>query len=140
MIQLGSMHQTNIDFAPGTPQEYQKIVQLLGPPSNLYTAYRIARAEYKTGDVVLVVGVQEPEVVDKFPRDEYVKRALSKLTPAQRKVCTIVHKSAHQIMKLPFESDAFWLVVEIDRTVAPITCVMHATRSVKADDTIFIDS
>jgi hypothetical protein len=48
------MLKTGLEFAPGTKEDCKRLVRKLGPPAVLLNAYRNARAEYGTGDIVLV--------------------------------------------------------------------------------------
>ena len=125
----------HLGFAPGTTDDCKKLVQKL-PPADLFDAYRQGRHEFKTSDIVLVVAAQDHEIVSAWPRAEYVKGALSRNNPKQLATLTIASKSAHQVMLLPAESDAFWLVVEVKQMQFPIMCVLHAIRLEAKDGTI----
>lgn len=129
----------SLDFAPGTTDASKRVVQQLSP-NDLFDAYRLGRHTYSTGDLVLVVSARDPESVDAWPRVKYVEQALRRNNRAQLATVTLAHKSAHKIMLLPAESDAFWLVVETEQLPMPIMCVLHAVRVEKQGDTMIVQN
>ncbi len=123
------MLQIGLDFAPGTTDDCKKLVRNISP-DDLFNAYRLGRHSYNTGDLVVVVDNEDHENFQAWPRSEYVKRAV------HNEAFTIAKQSAHQVMLLPAESDAFWLVVEVRQLQIPVMCVLHAVRNKKVDDTM----
>jgi hypothetical protein len=118
-----------LDFAPGTSEDCQRLVQQI-QPGHLYEAYRRGRESCGTGDLVLTVDGDDLESFRVWPRSNYVAMALRRNTPAQLATITLASKSAHQVMLLPRESDVFWLVIEVRALEFPIMCVLHASRHV----------
>ena len=127
----------HLDFAPGTTDDCKRLVQQHLTPNDLFDAYRLARHTYSSGDIVLVIAAHDPEIINGFPRSEYIKSALGRNTRAQLAVLGIANRSAHQVMMLPADSDAFWLVIE-KRGQLPIMVVLHATRHEKVEGSILV--
>lgn len=128
-----------LDFAPGTTEDCQRIVQKI-QPGHLYDAYRLGRTRYDTSDVVLVVNEDDLETINAWTRSRYVEHALRGNSPGQLATLAIASKSAHQIMQLPRESDAFWLVVEIRALQFPVMCVLYASRHLSDGGSVTIVS
>ena len=126
----------DLHFAPGTSEECQRLVKQI-PPDRLFDAYCKGRFKYNTHDLVIAVA---PEDMDKagipyMPRAEYVRTALRRCSEEQRTRLTtvgafsgIANMSAHQIMKLPAESDTFWVIVEGGPLPVPAMCVVQVLR------------
>ena len=119
------MHlKTGLDFAPGTTEDCKKIVgQLLTPPAIL-AAYRTARNECGTSDIVLVVSDQSPDISG-GSRREYAQHLWRAFGPRAREF-GIFNNSAHSVMSLPDEEEAMWLVVTIKGVELPLMCVIYA--------------
>jgi hypothetical protein len=129
---MGLMLQTGLDFAPGTTEECKKLVVGLFTPSEIFGAYRMARSQLKTSDLVLLVSKQDPSEFQAEPRSVYVKRLREVQGSKQKKGVPILmrglaEKSAHAVMKLPAESDALWLLVVRGPKEVPVMCVLYAT-------------
>ena len=127
------MLKKGLEFAAGTSEDCQKLVVQLFKPEYLFGAYRMARSELQTGDIALVTAEWDPSGVEKWRRHDYVAKiraGAAKMLP----VLTIAHKSAHQIAALPFESDAFWLII-LRKDALPIMCVIFMSPyEVAAED------
>lgn len=121
------MLKTGLEFAPGTTDECKKMVGGLVNPSDILGAYRAARAELKTGDLVISVLESDPSGFEAETRTAYIKR----VRQSRGKVPLLMHglteKSAHGVVKLPFESDAMWLIVVRGPQAVPIMCVIFAS-------------
>jgi hypothetical protein len=118
------MLKNGLEFAPGTSEDCQKLVVRLFDPSKLFATYRMARKQLRTGDLVIVTEESDPEHAKVAKRLDYVaeiRAGAAKILP----VLVIAQKSAHQVASLPFESDAFWLVILRGQQV-PIDCVLYA--------------
>lgn len=121
--------RAGLEFANGTTDDCKRLVGQLFTPGQLLGAYRTAREKLKTGDVALVTAEHDPSGLELHPRLEYIKQLragmgsnAAKLMPA----LTIAHKSAHQIVSLPWESEAFWLVILRHQQI-PIMAVLYVT-------------
>lgn len=119
-----------LEFAPGTTEDCKKLVSELFEPSDILGAYRMARERFKTSDIAIVVSEKDPSGFNAMTRIEFAKRLremtgrnaaklLSTLTMAQR--------TAHNIVQLPSESEAMWLVIDRGRENIPVTCVIFTT-------------
>jgi len=123
------MLSTGLEFAPGTTDDCKKLVSGLFTPTEIFSAYRMARSQFSMGDLVLRVSEQDPAGFEAEPRIAYIKRIRefqgSKGVPLLMR--KMAEESAHKVMQLPFEADAFWLVVVRGPQAVPITCVMYAS-------------
>lgn len=118
------MHKTGFGFAQGTSEDSKKVVMRMFLPENLLGAYRAARSSFGTGDIVLAASDQGPEI-------EYATRAayknhLAQILGARAREFKMWHESAQQVALLPAESEAMWLVVQLQNTDVPIMCVLYA--------------
>lgn len=124
------MLNNGLEFAKGTTKDCQRLVQRLFDPADLLGAYKMARIQFKSGDLVLVVSEEDPSGFDARPRMEHIAKIRASMSPRNAAkmmpVLAIAHKSAHQIVSLPFESNAFWLVIT-RREALPIECVLYVT-------------
>ena len=118
------MISAGLEFAAGTSEDCQKLVVQLFKPEYLLGAYRMARREFQTGDLVLVTAEWDPSGVEKWRRHDYVAKIRAG-APKILPVLTMANKSAHQIATLPFESEAMWLVI-LRKEQLPIMCVIYA--------------
>ena len=123
------MHRTGLDFAPGTTDASKQLVGGLFEPGQLFSAYRAAREQFGTGDLVLTISEQDPSGFEAVTRAGYVKNAKRVLgeKPLPMLMRGLVEKSAQGVMSLPFESDAMWLIVARGPQAVPIMCVLYAT-------------
>lgn len=123
------MLRTGLDFAPGTTDACKQLVGRLFEPSQLYAAYKAARQQFSTGDLVLSVSEQDPSGFEADTRAGYIRRikaAGDGRVPALMRA--LVEKSAQGIMSMPFESDAMWLMIVRGPKEVPVMCVLYATR------------
>lgn len=118
------MLTTSLEFAPGTGDVARKLAEAL-PPDTMMAAYRMAKQSLKTTDIVLVIGDREPVGFQGMTRADYIKLALGRNGPKQLRALPIANATAHQIMKLPVESNAFWLVIQ-HSVEGPVACVIGA--------------
>jgi hypothetical protein len=120
------MIKVSLEFAPGTGEVAKELAQKL-PAGAMLQAYRQAKRALGSSDIVLVIADHDPEGFDAMTRAEYKKRALGRNTKKQLDKLPIANATAHQIMKLPEDSNAFWLVIE-SRTHGPVACVIGAVQ------------
>lgn len=115
-----------LQFAQGVSREVQIAIARMFPepqgPKDLLGAYRQAQASYGTNDIVLVVAAHDPELITSFPRAEYVRAALKGEARQKERVA---RESAHQIVRIPAEGDAFWLVIEDRKLPIPVMSVLY---------------
>lgn len=123
------MLQTGLEFAPGTTEECQKLVVGLFTPSEIFGAYRMARQQFKTSDLVLLVSEKDPSGFQAEPRSAYVKRILDQGKGVPLLMQGLAERSAHKIVKMPPESDALWLIVARGPQAVPVMCVLFAVQS-----------
>jgi hypothetical protein len=122
------MLNVGLEFAPGTSDDCKKLVGRMFSPGELLGMYREARQKYKTGDLVLVTAPDDDEITV-WPRNEYVKDLRNRMGangPKMMAVLTMAQKSAHQVVMLPFSSEAMWLVI-VRTPEVPINVVIYAT-------------
>jgi hypothetical protein len=121
------MLNMGLEFAPGTTDECKKLITRLFTPTEVFGAYRMARSELKTSDLVLLVSEQDPSGFQAEPRNAYVKR-LREGQGERRGVPLLMRglaeKSAHKVTKLPPEADAMWLIVARGPKAVPVMCVL----------------
>lgn len=117
------MIRVSLEFAPGTGDLAKKLAQKL-PAGAMLQAYRTAKQTFNTTDIVLAIADHDPEGFDAMPRQEYIRRALSKNNAKQLAILPIANLTANQRMKLPAESPAFWLVIESRANEATVMCVV----------------
>ena len=123
------MLATGLDFAPGTTDASKKLVGGLFTPTQIFSAYRVAREKFSTGDLVLTVSEQDPSGFQADTRTGYIQKAVRVLggKPMPIFMRGLIEKSAQAIMSLPFESDALWLIVARGPQAVPVMCVLYAT-------------
>jgi hypothetical protein len=125
---MALMIRTGLDFAPGTTDANKQLVGRLFEPAQLYGAYKAARQQFGTGDIVLSVSEQDPSGFEANTRAGYIRRI--KAAGGGRVPMLmggLVEKSAQAIVRLPFESDAMWLIIVRGPKEVPVMCVLHAT-------------
>ena len=123
------MISTGLEFAPGTTEDCKRLVARLFQPGEILGAYREGREKFKTGDLVLLVSESDPSGFAVEPRIAYVKRLREALGANAKKtlpVLGIAQKSAHGVVRLPFETDAMWLVIARGKDM-PSMCVLFTT-------------
>jgi hypothetical protein len=123
------MLQTGLEFAPGTTDDCKRLIAGLFQPGEILGAYRQARGVFKTGDLVMVVAKSDPSGFNVEPRIAYLKRlrqVLGHHAASTMPALGINDKSAHSVMKLPFETDAMWLIVTRGQEL-PVMCVLYST-------------
>lgn len=126
---MARMIQTGLDFAPGTADANKQLVGRLFEPSQLYAAYKAARQQFGTGDIVLSVSEQDPSGFEADTRAGYIRRikaAGGGRVPLLMQA--LVDKSAQGVMSLPFESDAMWLIIVRGLQEVPVMCVLYAMQ------------
>lgn len=104
------MLATALEFAPGTAEDNKKVLIGLYDPKFLLSSYRQACVEHKSRDVVLMN--LDPENPSEL--------LAGKRTPQMGL------ESAHKIMQLPIDSDAFWIIVKLPQVAMPVTAVLYA--------------
>jgi len=123
---MWNMLATGLEFAPGTTDECKKLVTRLVQPGEIFGAYRHARNQFRSGDIVLTISEQDPSGFQAEPRTAYVKRIRDVNTKVPLLMRGLAEKSAHSISKLPFESDALWLIIARGPQAVPVMCVIFA--------------
>ena len=107
-------------FGPNTDEAHKKIVYgLFSDPRLLLSAYRTARREHGTADLVLVCPHMDPDEIFAGPRV-----SMSRYLQAMKFPAPLM--SAHKMVKVPKEENAFWLVIPI-RDEIPVMVVMFAS-------------
>jgi hypothetical protein len=119
------MLKTGLEFAPGTTEKSKKMVGQMFPAEALLSAYRTARGAANTSDIVLVTSDQSPDISG-GTRMEYC-RHLKKVFGTRASAFRMWSDSAHSVMKLPPDSEAMWLVVDVRGAPLPVMCVIYAT-------------
>lgn len=123
------MRKTGLEFMPSTTEDAKRLVGRLFTPADIFGAYRDARAAFKTGDIVLVAAESDASGFEARPRVEFLRQLRQVIGSRADQVLSIhaiAHRSAHQMMRLPFESDAMWVVVLRGQDV-PSMSVIFAT-------------
>lgn len=122
------MLKTGLEFANGTTEDCQKLVLRLFDPNNLLIGYKQARQAYKTGDLVLVTNVNDARV-EAWPRLKYIEQlrvSMGRNAETMLSSLRMTTDSAHKIVSMPADSDAFWLWI-IRGKDTPIMVVMYAS-------------
>lgn len=133
------MKRTGLEFAPGTTDACKQLVAKIFDPGTLLEAYRTKRIDLKTGDLVLVGSDYDPtlKVMKRLDYVEVIKRGIEQRTGRPGKVPALfevlVHQTAHKIVQIPFDDDAFWLVVARGDQQLPILCAVFVTHYEVAD-------
>jgi hypothetical protein len=126
--------RTSLEFAPETHPNVKAMAQSV-PAYDLLVAYRRATYEFNTTDVVLVIAVHDEEVREfqAMPRAAYTALAMNE---SARLLHPIARESAHQKMKMPPDSPAFWVVFELhdsDKGVV-VPCAIGSYKYESAPD------
>lgn len=119
------MLKTALEFAQGTADANKKIVLGIFSPQELLRAYRIAKSEHNTGDVVLWTSVRDPSEIFAGSRKAYCE-FLGRAYPRVASQFALWSKTAQQIATLPHESEAFWLVINLPNQELPSMSVLYA--------------
>lgn len=118
---------TALEFAPGTTEDCQRLAtQLFQDPEGMLESYRAFRRRFKTGDLVLETAEYDPSGYKGMTRKHYVD--VKRRDPVGAKIInalTIAHQSAQKVASLPWEADAFWLVINL-RDAMPVMIVLFA--------------
>lgn len=119
------MIRSSLEFAHGTSKRTVQLAKAL-PAYDLLVAYRKAAREFNSTDIVLVVAIhdEEPVAFEAMERKTYVDQAFKRWSEKQRKLHPLSSQSAHQKMKMPVSSPAFWLAMEFRDKGALITCAV----------------
>ncbi len=121
--------KTGLEFAAGTTDAAKRLVAGLFKPSDILDWYRSARNVFKTGDLVLLAAEWDPSGVQPYRRTDYLKEVrqiVGDRAPIPPHFRGIWDGPAHSVVKLPFESDAMWFV--INRKWEPqVMCVIYVT-------------
>ena len=120
---------TALEFAPGTTDDCKRLVtQLFQEPGAVLGAYRAARRQFQTGDLVLVAAQHDGSGFEAMSRAHYIERLRKGLGRDGAKILAslgIAHQSAHKVASLPWDSDAMWLVIN-QRDALPVMVVLFA--------------
>jgi hypothetical protein len=122
---MKDMFKKGLEFAHGTSDVCKKTIRSTFSPSEIFTAYRAGRVKFRTGDLVLVTSDEAPNEFDVCTRTEYVNRLKQQFGRVPVLAQVLVDKSAHEMARLPFESDALWLVVASSKM--PNMCAIFST-------------
>jgi hypothetical protein len=122
------MLKTGLEFAPGTTDDCKALVGKLFTPTDILASYRAARQTFKTGDIVLVASESDPSGFSAKTRMTFVKEMRDGLNgkPLPFIARALAERTAHAIMKLPFTSEAMWLVITRHQGI-PVMVVIYAT-------------
>jgi len=122
------MLKTGLEFAPGTTDDCKALVGKLFTPTDILASYRAARQTFKTGDIVLVASESNPSGFSAKKRMTFVKEMRDGLNgkPLPFIARALAERTAHAIMKLPFTSEAMWLVITRHQGI-PVMVVIYAT-------------
>lgn len=122
------MLKTGLEFAPGTTDDCKALVGKLFTPTDILASYRAARQTFKTGDIVLVASESDPSGFSAKTRMTFVKEMRDGLNgkPLPFVARALAERTAHAIMKLPFTSEAMWLVITRHQGI-PVMVVIYAT-------------
>jgi hypothetical protein len=107
----------DLEFGPNTAEAHKKLIYGLFGPQQLLSAYRTARREHGTADLVLLCPNTDPDELFAGPRgamSEHLQRTFKFPDPLV---------SAHSVARLPKDSDAFWLIIPT-RGEIPVMVVM----------------
>jgi hypothetical protein len=122
------MLKTGLEFAPGTTDDCKALVGKLFTPTDILASYRAARAQFHTGDIVLVASESDPSGFSAKTRMTFVKEMRDGLNgkPLPFIARALAERTAHAIMQLPFTSEAMWLVITRHQGI-PVMVVIYAT-------------
>jgi len=120
----------SLEFAQGTADDSKKLIGKLFTPTDLLSAYRTARLQLQTSDIVLQVSEQDPSGFEARTRAQYIAqaKALNSGRPLPILLRGIVEQSAHAVATLPPEADAWWLILVRGLQAVPVMCVIYAIQ------------
>ena len=118
-------YKTGLEFAPGTTDDCKRVVGRMFKPADLLGAYKEAKSKFNTRDIVLVASDHGPEI-HYFKRIEYAMKVLRPALGRRAVELRLWGDSAQTVMRLPADSDAFWLIVDLEGAEVPIMCVIFA--------------
>jgi hypothetical protein len=121
------MFRATLEFAPDTVEDCKKLIGSMFSPTQLLNEYQAARRRLQTGDLVVVGAEWDGSGFEIHPRMDWVRGVGSQNHRAAQGVgvFTIAHQSAHKLAKLPWDSDAFWIVI-LRKEAIPVMCVVFA--------------
>lgn len=125
MLDTSGTLRTGLEFAPNTTEDCKKLIGRLHTPASILGAYRAAREQFGTTDVVLAASDQVGHI-EFMPRRTYCEH-LKQLFGDKAQGFKMWSTSAQTIMKLPRDSEAMWFVVDVSGADLPIMCVIYAT-------------
>lgn len=108
------MIKTGLEFARGTTDDAKALIARLFTPEQILGAYREASVVFGIKDLVLSAAEGDPSGFDAAPRTAYaarLRRALGAQGAAMASSITLLETSAQQVVQLPADSDAVWLVI-----------------------------
>lgn len=121
--ETGGGYKVGLEFAPNTAEGCKKVVGRMFPrPADLLGAYRTAKDAFKTSDIVLAASDQGPGI-QYMARTTYAKH-LQTLFGKRASEFKMWSHSAQSVVKLPAESEAMWLVIELEGGDMPLMCVL----------------
>ena len=120
------MFGKDLEFAGDIPHDLRRDIIRLLPAEELLAAYRKGLMTYRSNDIVLVVAKHDPELIEAWPRGEYLQRAMR--NNAAKLTARIAHESARQVARCPVDSEVFWLVIEDKSLQHPVMCVLFTTK------------
>jgi hypothetical protein len=112
----------DLEFGPNTAEAHKKLIYGLFEPRQLLSAYRAARLEHGTADLVLVCLNMDPTDLFAGPRasmSDHLRTQFKFPAPLV---------AAHSMMKLPRDQEAFWLIIPGTGSDIPVMVVMYATQ------------
>jgi len=118
------MLKTGLEFAPGTTDDCKRLIGRMFKPVDLLEAYRTAREEFGNSDIVLAASDQV-EGIQYTPRLTYVEMLRQRLGPRASEF-KMWANSAQSVVRMPIDSNAFWLVIDLKGADFPIMCVIFA--------------
>jgi len=118
----------DLEFGPNTAETYKKKIYGLFAPRQLLSAYRTARREHGTADLVLVCLDLDPTNLFAGPRasmSDHLQRQFKFPAPLM---------SAQSMVKLPRDHEAFWLIIPMPGCDIPAMVVMYAIEYEQVPD------
>jgi hypothetical protein len=112
----------DLEFGLNTDESHKKVIYGLFEPRQLLSAYRAARREHGTADLVLVCLNMDPADLFAGPRasmSDHLRKQFKFPAPLM---------PAHGMVQLPLDQEAFWLIVPGSSNDIPIMVVMYAIQ------------
>jgi hypothetical protein len=126
------MLKTGLEFAPRTTEECKKQIERLFTQGEIFSAYRAAREQIKTGDLVLLTSEENPTKFEAWERAKYIQHIKQTRGKVPALFGGMASRSAHGVVQLPFEADAMWLVVAREHQVPTMTVIFALPYEVAA--------